>query len=47
MQYAQHNADEIRAASRALFAHLQDASRVVESDEAYDRTLNGRCLVCG
>ena len=47
MQYAEHSPDEIRAASRALVAHLPTAKRIVPSDESYGRAMNGRCLVCG
>ena len=47
MQYAEHNPDEMGAVSRWLFAHLEDASRIVESDESHGRALSGRCLVCG
>ena len=46
MQYAEHDADEMGALSRWLFAHLEHASRVVESDQSHGRALSGRCLVC-
>ncbi len=46
MQYAEQNPDEMGALSSWLFAHLQNASRIVESDQSHGRALSGRCLVC-